>query len=395
MQTRKNTGVLIMTFAALLSLGLAVSVIGPLLPAIAEVNQASLAETGGILSVFFVGALLSTTLAGPVSDRFGYKIPIAASLLVMAAGLAGFTTTRTLWQTMAFVFITGLGHGGVDVLGNLLTARIYGDKNVEKLNLLHFFFGVGAFAGPAIVSLMITLTGSGFWVPRLVAVLAVVLGCLFFTRAGIPLPLKHQHDVAPFRQVFRSPVIWLFAVLLLVYVGTENGMGGWITSFTGQATGASVEVGALISSGFWALLTVGRLIIATIGARFTPRTILLACLAGSSAGGALFFAGNGSLWMITGSVLLMGLSFGGIFPTVISLVTARYPHHSGKAVSLVTSLGSIGGMVIPWLQGIILVEVSPVASTAFIFGLCILMLVTGILATPVGATATVHRDGIA
>jgi fucose permease len=50
------------------------------------------------------------------------------------------------------------------------------------------------------------------------------------------------------------------ALLLLVYVGIEFGLGSWISAYTSTSLGLTAQVGAWVTSIYWAALAIGRFI---------------------------------------------------------------------------------------------------------------------------------------
>jgi MFS family permease len=50
---------------------------------------------------------------------------------------------------------------------------------------------------------------------------------------------------------------------------------------------------------------------------------------------------------------------GAVFPTVIAMVTRVFHRAPGKAASIAASAGSIGAMLLPGLQGIVLERIHP------------------------------------
>jgi fucose permease len=374
MTNKQNRYILILACATFLFLGMATAGIGPVLPELANNANSSLTAIGGVLSALFLGALISQLTTGPLCDRIGHKKVLITSLLILSLGFLAFTTTHSLWLILGLTFFAGLGHGAVDLTTNLLVARVFHEKNVTVLNMLHFFFGLGAFSGPALISLSLKFTGSGLIILWISAAAMVVIAVLYSVVRGLP-PVKMQTmDHQPAASVYRSSLVWVFGLLLLLHVGVENGMGGWTTTYTQATTGVKIETGALLSAGFWGLLTIGRLAGAAIGIKLSPQKILAICLSLSVAGGGLFVIGHSNLPLTVASVLLIGLSMGAVYPTVIAIITSRYPENPGKAASICAAMGSVGGVLIPWIQGFIMEQQSTQASTWFIAILMLVML---------------------
>jgi fucose permease len=230
------------------------------------------------------------------------------------------------------------------------------------LNLLNVFFGLGAFAGPALAGLSLRL-----WATAMPA-LWLGAGLLLVQVAFVPLltvPERAVHEqthAARAAVVLRSPLVWAFGALLLVYVGTEIGVGGWTTAYLERTTPIGATAAALVTAGFWLALTGGRVVGALLGSRVPATTLLRWSLAGALLGGVLLALATGRTIPTIAAVLILGASFGPVFPTALSMVTARFRHAPGTAASVVVAMGSGGGMLLPWLQGILLVRSGPAAS---------------------------------
>jgi MFS transporter, FHS family, L-fucose permease len=130
---------------------------------------------------------------------------------------------------------------------------------------------------------------------------------------------------------------------------------------------------ALVASGFWFALTLGRVLGTMLGLRFTPPTLLTVSLLGVVGGAALLRFGVGDLGRSVAGVLLLGLSCGPVFPTVLAVV-ASGAHANGTAASLVLALGNCGGLIIPALIGLLLSQYGPVAAARLVLGAALTML---------------------
>ena len=82
---------------------------------------------------------------------------------------------------------------------------------------------------------------------------------------------RYPSKIGSSNSVYRSTLVWTFGLLLLLHVGVENGMGGWTTTFSQMTTGVKIETGALLTAGFWGLLTIGRLAGAALGIKLSRR----------------------------------------------------------------------------------------------------------------------------
>jgi fucose permease len=360
-------GTMVVACASFFALGVVMAGIGPALPNLAANASSGVAALGGVFTALYLGALLMQIVAGPLNDRIGQRPVLLVGLALLALGIFGMVASRALALTLACAIVAGLGQGALAVSANVLIAEVFPGRRAAALNLLNVFFGAGAVAGPAIAGLTLQIWGS--------ALPALVLGAglLLLQLPLIPLLSvvpRIAHSGIPERStaLYRSPLLWMLGALLLLYVGSENGMGGWTATYLERTTALGATTAALVTSGFWLALTAGRMIAALLGARLLPYTLLLISLGGALAGGLLLAGSTGNAPLTIVAVLLLGVCFGPIFPTVLAITTATFRSTSGTAVSILMAMGSIGGMVIPWSQGVLLERSSPSASVLFIAG---------------------------
>ena len=258
------------------------------------------------------------------------------SLLLVAFGLPAFVSTRSYPLMLALVLVTGLGQGGIDLSANLMVSAAYPKNNTRMLNLLHFFFGLGAFFGPALVGLAIASTGSGMVIHWVAAGVFLVLAVIVFTlraddRPTQPVTIVSAGEVKNGKSVYLSPILWGIGLFILFYVGAEYGVGSWATRFMGLTTQMADQNGALVTSAYWGALTLGRLAGAA-GSRRLSRTRLLAIsLAGSLVGAiGLIFSLDAVVPTIL-FIILTGFSFGTIYPTSVAVTVGGIPTAPGQS----------------------------------------------------------------
>lgn len=379
------------------ALGLITAAIGPALPELAERTGGSLATLGGLFTALFLGALASMAVAGPLMDRFGQGPVLLAGALLLAVGTAGVAVTQSVWLVLGMGVFAGLGHGAVDIGGNVLIARVFAGRSVAALNLLNLFFGVGAIGGPAIAGLTMKQWNTalpGLWAGVALLLAAAPFVALIASGGSAAATEQAEGNGGGGGTLFRSPLLYMLGGLLLLYVGVENGVAGWTTAYLSGTTAMTPAAAALVTSGFWLALTLGRLIAVVVGNRLSPEALLRISLTGGALGGVLLVAGHGTVQLSVAAVLVLGLSFGPIFPTTLAITTARFAHAAGTASSVAIAMASVGGMVLPYLQGVLMENVSPWSGLLVVLGGTIgmlgLHLLTGAARRPVPATTTIQ-----
>jgi len=378
MPSTKARNILIVSAAGYFSFGLLWSAIGPLLSQFAADNGTSLATIGGIYTAVFLGATLAQIILGPLTDRWGQLRSLTIALLVLALGFIGVSLSHWLPLTFGLAFVAGLGHGMTNLCGNVMIGRLFKDKSVSAVNLLNFIWGIGAFIGPSLVGGALYLWHNGL--PALWLSAAIMSGAalvLLFAFFNVPLGVTDQAANAPAPKRIRlTPFLWSMGALLLLYEGTESAMGGWSTTYMQQTTTLGIELAAMVTSGFWLAITAGRAITVALGMRLEARQVLLLSLITAALGTGLFVAGFGNSAVSIAAILLIGLGYGAVYPTTMAMVTTAFPQAPGQAGSVITAMSGVGGMIIPWLQGVVMQQDGIRSGTYLIAAVMASLLVT-------------------
>jgi fucose permease len=345
------------------------------LPNLAANTSSNLAAIGAIFTALFLGSFIMQLIAGPLNDRLGQRPVLLLGIGLQAAGICGIAVSHALPLTLACALVAGLGQGAVAVSTSVLIAQVFAARSASALNLINVFFGIGAVAGPAIAGQTLRVWGTALPALWISAGLILLQAPLVLRLASAPSGAQHDDQAAPGAALLRSPLLWAFGGLLLLYVGTETGIGGWTATYMQRTTTIGPASAALVTSGFWLALTGGRVAGVLIGARVAAGVLLRLSLAGALAGAVLLALSPGAAELTIAAVILIGFCFGPIFPTALSMVTSTFARAPGTAASVVVALGSLGGMLLPWIQGLLLESRGPTASVVLVAAGTLAMLV--------------------
>jgi hypothetical protein len=216
-------------------------------------------------------------------------------------------------------FAIGVGFGVVVVEINVLFTDAFGDRAAAMLNLLGACFGAGAILGPLALA-----ASGGYRVPfcggALLAVVAVGL-----TRDLPATATPPARDPGP-----PLGLVGGFVALLLLYVGVENGVGGFEATSL-RAGGTAAGAAASWTAGYWAAITTGRLLAIPLALRVAAPTLVGGCLLAAAAGLGLAHLPAVAPFAYT----LTGLALGPVFPTVLAWLSrdVRGGRSAGAAVA--------------------------------------------------------------
>jgi FHS family glucose/mannose:H+ symporter-like MFS transporter len=322
-------------------LGLFQASLGPLIPLLSDREHLTPATAGLIVTGFFGGCLVSTAIAGALTERWARGPLYFVSVLLFLGGLGLFALPLAWPLPLVAVAVAGLGFGGLVLIVNTVMAA----KGVTHVNLVNGTYGLGAAAGPALIS----VTHGGY----LYAVLAV---CLL---AALPLRMA-MPAVATRERLTVSPVLVLFCAMLFCYAGVETGLSSWEATQL-RAHGYAPDTASALTSLFWLGLAAGRLL-GPVGTRRwrgcgIRDPTLLACAAGLTLIAVDVSAPAG--------FFLLGVFAGPVFPTTLAWIAATLPHPR-RVNAVVLTIAMLGNATVPTLIGYGMQATSDLALPLFV-----------------------------
>lgn len=345
--------------------------VGPLISDFADRVGVSVDTVGILFTAQSLAALLSAAMIGPVLERFNARPVLLVGVGFVGAGLFGLVVAQTLPALLAAGALIGFGVGFIDTGGQLLIIALFGSESALPLNSLHFLFSVGAVIGPF---LAVPMRSS-----MLIIGIALLVAAMPVLAYSIPRGLRAGGDGSntggPL-SLYRSPVLWLFAVLFLLYVGLEIGVGNWTTEYLADSTSLGRDAGGFTTSLYWLSFMFSRLIVTGLGNRITfERQLTLSVVVGLI-GAILYVLSSGNVAATVAVTALIGFAFGPVYPAAFAIVARTFPYSAGRAGGVIGMAGSIGAMTIVPMQGVALERISPVAMTVLVAVLSAAMLIS-------------------
>jgi fucose permease len=145
----------------------------------------------------------------------------------------------------------------------------------------------------------------------------------------------------------------IFCMAMLLYVGIENALGGWLPSYGVRST--SVLLASSIALYFWIAELSGRLLLTTLtgllgeAALYRGSVILLLLTEG-----VLIFVRHPGAGGVVALTILSGLALAPLYPLIVSFFLARTGNHPG--LGPIFAVASLGGSLLPWMTGVISTE---------------------------------------
>ncbi|WP_244539080.1 Bcr/CflA family multidrug efflux MFS transporter [Pseudomonas aeruginosa] len=174
----------------------------PALPTIGRALHTSEASIELTFSAFLVGFSLGQLLWGPISDRYGRRLPIAVGLVLFTIGSVGCALSATVTQMMAWRVVQALGACVGPVLSRAMVRDLYGrEQSARMLSTLILIMGVAPLVGPLLGGQILAFwSWQGiFW--TLAGVGVLTLASLLALPESLP---PSRRSAMPLRHTFAS-----------------------------------------------------------------------------------------------------------------------------------------------------------------------------------------------
>lgn len=321
---------------------------GPVLPRLAAQTQTDLGTIGLLFTFRSIGFLLGSLLGGRIYDRLPGHPLFAGALLVLAATFAAVPVINELWLLLSVTLLMGIASGLLIVGCNTLLVWVHPENVGPWMNAMSFFNGSGGFFVPIVITTFLTMTGE---IRGAFFVLALMIAALGVVLLFVPSPaIRKTTASTDSGGRIRYGLVSLFALVFLLYVGAEMSFSGWLYTYTVALYPNASETAALLTSAFWAGISIGRLLAIPLSSRLRARTILWIDFAGSLISMAVILVFPSSLVALWVGTIGFGLCMASLFPTWLTFADRRIKVN-GKINGIFFAATALGTMIFPWLSG--------------------------------------------
>lgn len=335
----------------MLLFGVSLITLGSVATALREKFQLDAIAAGTLFSILPIGILAGSLVFGPFSDRYGYKIILIISCILIAAGFQGIAHAPSMDLLKGCIFLFGFGGGAINGATNAVVADISQRNKGANLSLLGVFFAIGALGMPFVLgalekqfSFESIVSTIGF-LPLAVALLYI------FTAFPLPKQAKGM-PLAKAAFLLKESILLFIGFFLFCLSSFEAIINNWTTTYLME--GLQVESSqALYALSLYVVgMAVMRLLLGSLFRDAAAVKILLI---------SFVFLLTGCLllqWATSYSVAVTGLIFIGIglaagFPVMLGFVGSLYSELSGTAFSIVLTIALIGNMLVNFAMGVV------------------------------------------
>jgi DHA1 family tetracycline resistance protein-like MFS transporter len=307
---------------------------------------------GAFLSLYAALQFLASPILGTLSDRYGRRPVLLASLAGGMIDYAFLAWAPGFWWLFLGRAIAGLTAANAAVASACLADITPEERRTRAFGLLSACFGIGFILGPVIGGVLGTISLRAPFVAAAVLVMVnfvVALVVLPETRAVKPERIDSAafHPLAPLRWIAAFPALvpLLFMFILLATVGE---VGGTVWVLYGQDKfGWDTATAGLSLAGFGLFHALAQAFVAgPLSERWGERcALMVAIVCDGAAYVAIAFVTRGFLVFFLFPLFCLG---GVGQPALLSLMTKRVgPDEQGRLQGVLTSLTSLASMIAP------------------------------------------------
>lgn len=345
--------------------GMAVLVVGAVLPSIMREAGLSFTSAGSMLSMMAVGNLMASLFCPILIRIIGKRLAITLTSALVPVSFFALTMLPGGVIIYLIFFAAGITRGSITIINNTIVNVISNNSN-KALNLLHCSFAVGAFLAPFLTSLLIAAGLGWRSIVYIIVILCAssALSYALMDYGAQPAADNNDNDVSakPANSnaaqskkpqtdygFLKQPMFYCVGLILFFYLGTENCINGWFVTYL-QNTGVMSESYATnMISVTWLVIMLGRLVNASLSKKYNKNTLILI----NSLGSCCFFfllISQTHLALITIALLGLGFFLSGIYPACMAR-GGQFIKGSTMGMACLTAISSLGGIITPQLVG--------------------------------------------
>ncbi|MBR1684887.1 MAG: MFS transporter [Clostridia bacterium] len=316
----------------------------------------SLERIALISTVFFFTQLLIDLFCARFVDRLGYRNCVVASEVFSALGLAGLAILPDLMPSpftgiLVCVIVYAMGSGLIEVLVSPIVEACPFENKAGTMSLLHSFYCWGAVGTILLSTLFFVLFGVEKW--RILACLWALIPLYnIFNFATCPIErLVEEGRSMSIGELFRTPLFWILALLMVCSGASELSMAQWASAFTESALGVSKTVGDLAGPCLFAVLMgISRVFYGKKSEQLPMKPYMLLCGVLCAVCYALASLAASPVLGLIGCAVT-GISVGVMWPGTISISSGALPRGGTALFALLALSGDLGGSLGPLLVG--------------------------------------------
>ena len=332
-------------------LGATAAVIPAVLPGLAVVFAVPVQSLLPAVPALFLGLFTGVVCAPVLAGRVALVIVLRRGAAAQAVGLAMAGLAPAPASFVVAAAVAGVGFGVVESAGTAVVRLLNNAGTAGRLTSLTAIVGAVATITPLLV-----VVASALGVVRVALGVAAAIHVAALTVTWGTVSPRGSHTAPPRQPRPRTgprtlrPVA-MYAAALFCYVGAESVLSGWSAATIAETLGSEPTIAAVGTSGFWLLITIGRLLGTIVNRHVAPRpATVLCCSVAACALTASVLVGSRSP---PAALSLMGFAVvacGPCYALILGIaVNATAQRRAVQSAAALVAIGALGGATVPLL----------------------------------------------
>ena len=334
----------------------------PALPTLGRALQAGPDEMALTLSSYLIGFSFGQLMWGPIGDRYGRRLPVAAGLILFVLGSAGCGASTTALQLIGWRVVQSVGASAGPVLARAMVRDLYArERSAQMLSTLMTVMAIAPLAGPFVGGQILGLASwrAIFW--TLMGLGLAALAALAALPETLPAERRSRQSLGA---AFRAYATLARDSRLLGFAAIGGFYYGGIFAYIAASPFAYIEYSHVRSEWFglfFALPILGIMAVNLINPRLVMRfggDLQGRFGAGAAAASGLVAllearTGWGGFYGLVAAIVVYGASSGFIVANSVAGALAAFPHRAGGASAFVGAFhygsGIFSAALVGWL----------------------------------------------
>jgi fucose permease len=385
---------------AVFSLGISFIIIGAISEELKTALGVTNAEIGNLVLALFLTSVIVQLIVGPLVDKFGYRPVAIVGFLVASLGMFLIGLATSLGTAFIACALLGAGAMCLNTVGNTLVPVVLfdGKDPARASNFGNAFFGLGYVVTPLLFSL---LAGSALGYKTGVYLLGGVFLVFLIVALSSTYPrvsTGYQFSLA--LKMLRTRAVLMAALALFCYISLEISMATWSKPYMTELFGGAGNPGAVARAGlilslFGAAMMVGRFLTSTVKNLTQIGVRLIAAMALVAMAAILVMVLTQVPAVAIIAVVLTGLVFAPIFPTIVGVTFAKFePAFYGSIFGIIFAVGLLGGTFVPQIVGSLSVGATIQQSLLIVFAMAAALFVISLFLGSGSRTASTGAKAV-
>jgi fucose permease len=371
---KRNYYLVFLVFLTFASISIITNILGAINPPVAESYRLSDFMRGFLPMAFFLAYGVMSVPGGMLVESLRDKKTMIGAFLLVLTGVILFLILPRFNVFLCTLFIIGAGFAVLQVVINPLLRVSGGEENFAFFSAMaQLVFGGASYIGPQIykyftLNLKDVTASSGLVIKSLSRIipsgmswtsmywfftLVILLMIILVSASKFPKVERTSEEKMGAWSVilglFRKRVVIVYFIGMFCYVGTEQGVSYWISTFLERYHGLDPDTaGANAVAWFWGLMMVGCGVGLVLLKLVDSRKILLGSVSLSVI--CLFIALFGPGYIARFAFPAIGFLISVLYPIIVSLALNSLDEHHGSFAGILCT-GIVGGAIVPWIIG--------------------------------------------